>query len=315
MAAPNDFSSRALTLGFLLPPVALGCLGLLSFITPSGEDDLFIAALMGLAGMSVGHLLSNGLFPDGWRGFGRIAGLWLGFALMLPAVLVGGAAIGGGYSGLAAMAAAWVMASSILFGNWHLLTGRQIICFAKTFYGWSALALVLLSMLPHGVAAVAALGMLFASAWGASVLNQHLRAISPLVPGLSMEVVDFPAALKGGFYLLDTAQYPQAITANGAYFFMFKPEADGYQVDEASIRRRGSGDLETDIETKQLGRHLLSMHGTQDFTAEPSFIPGPYRVKLMDASGISAFLAEIARQRFSANYMAEVEKVIARSDD
>lgn len=173
------------------------------------ETAATIAGLAGLAGVQLGLVMSDATFPDGKGGFGRAAGLWLGLACLMPAVVLG-EALHGSFAFLFMGAAIWVMASGILFGQLFRLSAGQALRFSAIFYGGScvlaAVSLLFPSAWPY-IGTAAWLGGGFPAAW----INTYVRLRYPEpMPSLPIDADDEPEEAPEPFPpTAETAVRPQ----------------------------------------------------------------------------------------------------------
>lgn len=167
---------------FLLPSVLLGTMGFLTSFKIQGgwgiEASIVIAALSGLSGVSVGLMLSDGMFPDGRKGLGRVAAVWLGVAMYLPALVLGTAMARNGpmlFMGVAV----WVMWSTVLFSDLFRLSAVQAVRFAARFHGLCAVGVAVSALFPESVFPWFGTAALLVGGLPAAWINRSVRAADP----------------------------------------------------------------------------------------------------------------------------------------
>lgn len=186
MIRSPDADSRQDTMWFLLPSVMLGTIGVLAPFSMlkggwSAESSMFVAAVAGLAGVSAGLVLSDGMFPDGRKGWGRVASVWLGVGMYLPAFVLGKVA-GRDVPILFAGVAVWVMWSSVLFADLFRLSAVQSVRFAARFHGLCAVGAAASVLFPEDVFPWFGTAALLVGGFPAAWINRYVRAAYPLPP-------------------------------------------------------------------------------------------------------------------------------------
>jgi transposase-like protein len=179
-----DVNSRRDTAWFLSPSVLLGTTGFLSSFPALRGVDLetsaVIAGLVGLAGVSLGLVMSDATFPDGRKGFGRAGALFLGLACMMPSIMLGGA-LRDNTAYLFMGAAIWVMTSGLLFAQLFRLSAEQSLRFAAIFYGGSSVLLAISVVSPVAWPYIGTVAWLFGG-WPAAWINTYVRVKYPVPP-------------------------------------------------------------------------------------------------------------------------------------
>lgn len=183
MTRMPDADSRRDTMWFLLPSVLLGTIGFLAPFSMikggwSVELSVVVASLAGLGGVSAGLLLSDEMFPDGRKGLGRVAAVWLGVAMYLPSLVLG-KVVGRDLPLLFAGVAIWVMWSSLLFSDLFRLSAGQAVRFAALFHGLCAVGAAASVLFPEDVFAWFGTAALLAGGLPAAWINRHVRVAYP----------------------------------------------------------------------------------------------------------------------------------------
>mgnify|MGYP001810832475 FL=1 len=129
---------------FLLPTVLGGVIaGLLAISFLPEEWGSLLSGPIALVGASLGIRYNDVLAPDCRNGWGRIAALWLGFALLLPGAAAWSLRHGPMNASYFPLMAAWVIFTALRLGQWESLKARQCLIHSAGFYGaWLVLMLV-----------------------------------------------------------------------------------------------------------------------------------------------------------------------------
>lgn len=173
-------SERDRRFAFLWPPL-LGAVAAAVLPLPAlnrqglGEDLLPAVALAAMTGASLGLLYAGRRAPGG-GGWGRVAALWLGFALLLPGAAAWGLRHDPPQTGHVLLAALWVILSALPFGRWETLDARQCLGFSARFYGLWLVVMLAVTPLSPNVGGTALALAYFASPLLASVIRRRLTA-------------------------------------------------------------------------------------------------------------------------------------------
>lgn len=166
---------------FLLPTVLGGLVAgaMAARFLPEGWPAGLIGPI-GLAGASVGLRHNDMLAPDGWNGWGRVAALWLGFALLLPGALAWLWRAASLEGGAVVLVAGWVIVSCLWLGRWERLDAGQCLRFALRFYGAWLVVMLVVALLPGLYGGVVLALAYFASPYLAGVMHRSLAASRPV---------------------------------------------------------------------------------------------------------------------------------------
>lgn len=172
---------------FLLPTVLGGAVaGLMAIRVLPQEWASLLTGPIALAGASLGIRYNDVLAPDGRGGWGRVAALWLGFALLLPGAAAWSLRHGPMNSSYFPLVAGWVIVSALPFGWWETLNARQCVGFSLCFYGaWLAIMLVAAALPQTYAGGILALGY-FSSSFLANLIRRRLvsaaeRYVAPAI--------------------------------------------------------------------------------------------------------------------------------------